>query len=222
MSFTIIQCAQRSPEWFQARLGRITGTSANDLQATIKSGEAAARRDLRLRLICERLTGQSQEDGYVNPAMMRGIDCEPLARAAYEAKTGELIEETGFLSHDELMAGCSLDGHIAHFQGIVELKCPKSSTHLRYLRAGILPPEHVGQVTHNVWISGAKWADFCSWDDRFPPELQFLMVRVLREDLDVAGYEKRARAFLAEVDTELAAVRTMSDLRGTLELVAKE
>jgi hypothetical protein len=124
-AFAVIDAPQRSPEWFAARLGRLTGSRAADMLATIKSGEAAARRDLRMQLVCERLTGQSQEEPFVNAAMQRGIDCEPLAFAAYEAQTGQVVNRTGFLAHTGYMVGCSLDGHVGDFEGLVECKCPQ-------------------------------------------------------------------------------------------------
>src|SRR5512138_1556915 len=115
-SFRIVDAEQRSPAWFQARVGRLTGSRAGDMLATIKSGEAAARRDLRTQLVCERLTGQVQEEAFIDAAMQRGIDCEPLAFAAYEAHTGTLVQRSGFLAHDTHMAGCSLDGHVGEFE----------------------------------------------------------------------------------------------------------
>lgn len=199
-NFAIIDAPQRSDVWFQSRAGRVTGSRAADVLATIKTGEAAARRDYRMQLVTERLTSQPQEDGFVNAAMMRGIELEPLAFAAYEAVTGNLATRTGFLSHVTHLAGCSLDGHVDDFAGIVELKCPKSSTHLRYLHEGVVPKEYIPQVTHNAWISGAEWVDFLSYDDRFPADLQVFYVRVLAKDLDIEKYEKSALAFLAEVD----------------------
>lgn len=185
----------------------MTGSAARDMLSRIKSGEAAARRDLRLRLLTERLTGIPQEDGYVNAAMQWGIDNEGAAFAAYEALTGNMPRHTGFLQHPELMAGCSLDGDVDDFAGIVELKCPKSATHLGYLRSGVLPAEHLPQVMHNLLISGAAWADFLSFDPRFPEPLQVFYVRVERDDLDLTSYEISLRAFLGEVDSELADVQ---------------
>ena len=61
MSFSIVNAPQRSPEWFAARAGRLTGSMAGDMLATIKSGEAAARRDYRLQLALERLTGNIEQ-----------------------------------------------------------------------------------------------------------------------------------------------------------------
>ena len=174
--------------------------------------EAAARRDLRLRLVTEILTGEPQEDVFVNAVLQRGVDGEPLARGAYEAFSGHLVQESGFLSADEMAVGCSLDGHVGNFEGIVEIKCPKSATHLRWLRQDGVPFEHMPQITHNLWISGAAWCDFVSWDDRFPPELSLLVRRVCAADLDIDGYARKAAAFLEEVQTEVAALRGLGVL----------
>jgi hypothetical protein len=206
VTFTIIEADQRSPEWFAARVGRLTGSVASDMLATIKSGEAAARRDLRTRLVVERLTGQPQEDGYINGAMQRGIDLEPAAFSAYEAETGNVVRRTGFLSHAALLVGCSLDGDVDNFTGIVEIKCPKSATHMGYLRAGELPANHRPQILHNLWVTGAQWCDFVSFDDRFPPHLQLFVARVPRVEIEVLAYEKCALAFLSEVEAEYQSV----------------
>jgi predicted phage-related endonuclease len=205
--FDIVTAEQRSPEWFAARLGRLTGSRAADMLATVKAGEAAARRDLRAQLVCERLTNTLQEDGYVNSAIQRGIDCEPLARQAYEALTGEVAHQTGFLAHRTLAVGCSLDGHIGDFAGILELKCPKSATHLAYLRAGQVPATYIPQITHNLWVSGAAFCDFLSFDDRFPVGLQTCLIRVERNEQYIASYALAASLFLAEVAAEVEAVK---------------
>jgi hypothetical protein len=203
----IVLCAaQRVPEWYLARVGRLTGSCAGDMLARIKTGEAAARRDLRVRLVCERLTGESQEDGFVNAAMQHGIDTEDAAFSAYEAHTGLIAQRVGFLAHDTLMAGCSPDGVIGAYDGILELKCPKSATHLKYLKASALPSDYLPQITHNLWISGAAWCDFVSFDPRFPPSLQFFRVRVERDQTAIDAYELMARTFLSEVEQEIAAL----------------
>lgn len=208
--FTVIDAEQRSPAWFAARLGRLTGSRASDVLATIKSGEAAARRDLRMQLVCEILTGQSQEDAYINQAMQRGIDCEPMAFRAYEGKVGELVERTGFIAHDEHRIGCSLDGHVGDFEGLIECKCPKSATHFRYLRDGGVPKEHVPQMLHNLWVTGAQWCDFVSWDDRFPPNLSLFVVRYQPIEAEIQTYANKALVFLQEVELEVASVRGLA------------
>jgi predicted phage-related endonuclease len=203
--FSIIDAPQRSPEWFAARAGRLTGSCAGDMLATIKTGEAAARRDLRTRLVVERLTGQPQDDPYINPVMQWGIDHEADAFAAYEALTGHLVRRTGFLRGDEHMVGCSLDGDVDDFAGIVEIKCPKSATHLGYLKAKDVPANHKPQLLHNLWVSGAQWCDFVSYDPRFPEHMQLFVCRVPRVEIEVRSYAGAAERFLEEVDNEYAA-----------------
>lgn len=215
-NFTVDTSEQRSEAWFAARCGRLTASCAKDMLATIKSGEAAARRDLRVRLMCERLTGQPQEDVFVNDVMRRGIDLEPDAFAAYESRTGQMAQRVGFLAHAEHLAGGSPDGVLGDFDGLVELKCPKSPTHLSYLRAGTVPAEHLAQLTHLLWLTGCAYIDFLSYDPRFPSELQTFLVRLKRSDVDLGAYEKAALKFLAEVDTEVTAMRTVTALPAVL------
>ena len=216
---TIHECEQRSEQWYALRAGRVTGSCAADMLATLKGkGEAAARRDLRYRLVVERLTGIPQDDanGYVNAAMQRGIDLEGAAIEAYEAATGALVRRTGFISHDELAAGCSLDGDIDGCTGILEVKCPKSATHLATVRSGEVPSFWMPQIVHNLWVTGAQWCDFVSFDDRFPPELSLIIIRLPRVAADLAAYELVLRQFLAEVDAEFEAVETLRNMRRTL------
>jgi len=198
----ILTTEQRTDGWFKARLGYFTASRAADMMATIKSGEAAARRDLRTQLVLERITGVSQENGYVNADMQRGIDKEPDALAAYESLTGRLVQPVGFLAHDTLLLGCSPDGIVGDFEGGLELKCPKSATHLGYLKAKALPKEYLQQIAHSLLVTDARWWDFVSFDDRFPPSLQVFHVHVERVEAEIASYELMARAFLSEVDRE--------------------
>ena len=217
--FTIIDAEQRSEMWLAARAGRVTASRAAAVLAKIKSGEAAGRRDYRCQLVVERLTGQPAEDGYTNKEMQRGIDLEPAAIGEWEVNSGLIARRTGFLQMNDHMVGCSLDGDINNFEGILEVKCPKSATHLEYLKAARLPPEYVPQCTHQMWVTGAQWLDFVSYDDRLPEGLQYFCVRVYREEFkkEFEAYEPELMKFLAEVDAEVKAlshrVRRMPPLR---------
>jgi hypothetical protein len=97
--------------------------------------------------------------------------------------------------------------------GVVEVKCGKRATHLEFLRTGEMPREHLIQLTHQIWITGAEWGDYVSFDDRFPPPLQLGLVRVERGELDLRLYELNVRAFLGEVDRELAEVSALARQR---------
>lgn len=207
---------QRTPEWYALRVGKLTGSCAGDMLATIKTGEAAARRDLRLRLVCERLTGQSQDDAYVSREMQRGNEMEAAALAAYETLTGQIALVVGFCDHDTLPAGCSPDGYVDGWTGLVSLKAPKTATQVRYIRGGRMPAEYVPQMLHEFWITGAQFYDFVSYDDRLPAPLDVFHVRTLRDEAAVEDYARKAKAFLAEVDAELDAIRTLTNLSGRL------
>lgn len=203
--FTEIVCEQRTPEWFAARAGRLTGSVAKVLGMKLKSGdEPAARRDLRTRLALERLTGRSLEDDYDNPDMKRGRELEPEAIAKYEAETGDLVTRSGFLAYRDALLGCSLDGHTGEFEIVVEVKCPRPANHWAYLQAGTLPPEHKLQIVHNVLVSGAAGADFCSYCPQFPSSLQFFRVRYMPTHTELESYLLIATQFLREVDDEHA------------------
>lgn len=213
MKFTIFTHPQRSPEWFAARAGRLTGSMAAVLTARGKgNAESVGRRDYRLQLALERMTGLPEDgNGYVNDAMQRGIDLEPVAFAAYEAATGFMVRSTGFISSDDVLVGCSLDGDIENFDGIIELKCPKSSTHLNYLRApSTLLDAYTPQVIHNLWVTGAKYCDLVSFDDRLPKALRMCKVRIGRDESAIQAYESTAKQFLAEVERELDALQAMA------------
>ena len=210
-AFTIVDAPQRSDAWFAARVGRLTGSVAGDMLAKIGKGEAAGRRNLRLRLVLERLTGRPQENGFVSPAMQAGLDREASAYAAYEALTGDVAQRTGFLSHVEHMAGCSLDGHLGDFAKLVSIKCRQPAAHLEFLRSGKIPADAMAQIRHELWITGADEHDYFSWNPDFPESLQSRIVTVTRMVADIGGYEREALAFLTEVDTELQAMWTMAD-----------
>jgi hypothetical protein len=197
--FLLSDHPQGTPEWRAVRAGRATGSRACDVLAKIKTGEAAARRDYRVQLVTERLTGSPQDEGYVSKDMQWGTEQEPYARMAYEEATGEIVQEAGFAYLPDIAAGCSVDGFIGT-EGIFEAKCPKSATHINYLLQAKLPREYVPQVTHNLWITGRAYCDFVSFDPRFPENLRMLRVRVERAELDIEGYETELALFLAQVD----------------------
>jgi len=216
--------AQRSPEWYALRCGKLTASSAADVLTVGKAGaEAVARRDLRLKLACERLTGIPEPGGFISDEMQRGIDKEADAVAAYEAKSGLLVDTSvGFMELERLtaslsgvtqselvMAGYSPDGVVG--DGLVECKCPKTSTHLGYLRdPGSLAKKYAAQAWHGLWVSGASWLDLVSFDDRLPSHLSLVVVRVLPEK--VPDYALAATLFLNEVSAEVDALNALKEI----------
>jgi len=215
VSYAVLDLEQRSPEWMAARAGRLTGSVAADAMRTMKSKPkefTAARKHLRMRLALERITGRPQEREFTTAAVQHGVEREPIALARYEAMSGEVLTRVGFLSHNEVLAGCSLDSAVMPGQrivGIVEAKCPESATHFEYLRTRMIPYDYRWQCLHNLWVSGADWCDFISFDDRFPEDLQYLCVRLERDPKEIREYEIAVCRFLAEVDEEVDEVNKL-------------
>lgn len=204
MNFTVVEVPQRSEAWFACRLGRVTGSVAADMLSKPKNGkgESAGRRNLRVRLALERITGRSLESSFQSRWMQQGIDREADAALHYEALTGRFLSTTGFLRHDSLMAGCSLDGHVGDFEGIVEAKSPIPAVHLDYIRTGRIPGDYYSQVIHNLFISGAAWCDWISFNPDFPEPLQLKLVRVERNEPEMVAYQLALSLFLSEVERE--------------------
>ncbi len=203
----VVDCLQGSPEWFLARAGLATASRFADVMATIKTGEAAGRRNYRTDLVVEQLTGRGL-DGFTNKAMQQGTEREPLARLAYEAETGNIVREVGFVRHDAMKAGASPDGLISTDGGL-EIKCPERSAHLRYLQQAGEPPEYKWQIVGEMWICELAWVDFVSWNPEFPDHLQLIVRRIPRDEKAVAELSANVEIFMREVDEEVARVNTI-------------
>lgn len=219
-NFAVIDEPQRSVAWFAARLGRLTGSVAGDMLAKIKTGEAAGRRNLRLRLVLERITNKSQESDYVSPAMLAGIEREESAFAAFESLTGNVAVRTGFLMHLTQMAGASLDGHMGDFETLLSIKCRQPAAHFDFLRSGTIPSDALAQMRHELWITGATAHEYFSWNPDFPLACQSRLVTLRRADAEISAYEDAALTFLAEVEREMLALRTITDTQTVLKEAA--
>lgn len=200
---------QRDADWYAARIGKATASRFKDAIAALKSGDPAqAQRDYVTELVVERLTGQRVQK-YVTAAMQWG-DHEPEARTAYERATGTSVEETGFVAHDTLLAGCSPDG-LVDWDGLIEIKCPyNSAVHIETLLRG-MPDEHIPQVQGQMWITGRQWCDFVSYDPRMPEPLQLHVQRIQRDPGFIADLEARITIFLQQVGTQVEALRRLAE-----------
>jgi len=200
---------QRDADWYAARIGKATASRFKDAIATLKSGAPAqAQRDYCTELVVERLTGQRAQK-FVTAAMQWG-DHEPAARAAYERTTGISVEETGFVAHDTLLAGCSPDG-LVDWDGLIEIKCPwNTAVHIETLLNG-MPAEHIPQVQGQMWITGRQWCDFVSYDPRMPEPLQLHIQRINRDPSFIADLEAKVTSFLQQVGTQVEALRRLAE-----------
>jgi putative phage-type endonuclease len=194
-----IQLEQGTDEWKQARLGYISASNFDAVMAKIKSGEAATRRDYKIRIVTERLTNQIQ-DSFSNSYMEWGIEQEPFARMAYEAHAGVFVEKTGFWKHPEIpYVGCSPDGLVGD-DGLIEIKCPKSTTHIEYLLNKKLPKTYFWQVHGQLWVMNRQWVDFVSFDPRMPENKRLFVFRVNRDEEVINEMKEGVIAFNKECE----------------------
>ena len=202
----VLDFPQGSAEWLQSRAGRVTASRIGDVMAKIKTGEAAARKDYKAQIVAEILTGRPQESSFTNEAMQWGTATEPAARTAYEAISGTLVDTVGLVLHPAIdRAAASPDGLAG--DGLLEIKCPKTATHLQYLLAGVAPAQYQLQMLWQMACTERAWCDFVSFDPRLPEDLQLLIVRFERDDKRIAEIETEVRLFLSEVDETIAKLK---------------
>ena len=193
---------QGSPEWHQARLGKVTASRISDVAAKIKTGWGASRAKYMGELIAESLTHEPTPS-FSNAAMQHGTDTEPQAAAAYAFYTDAELELVGFVDHPKIdQAGCSPDRLIGK-DGLVEIKCPQTSTHIDTLLSGSIPKKYIDQMQWQMACTKRKWCDFVSFDPRMPPETQLFIQRVERDKERIKELEEMVVEFLTEMNEKI-------------------
>lgn len=205
---TVIECEQGSREWTDMRSGLVTASRAADVVAMLKKGgEKAERRDYRSELISEILTGHPYPQSAAFARQVQwGIEQEPFARAAYEMQRGVLTDTPGFVLHPTIPRfGASPDGFVGD-DGLIQIKCPTTATHLNWILAGTVPTEHCPQMLAEMSCTGRDWCDFVSFDPRLPAHLQLFVRRYERDENLISALEKEVIHFTAELDGIIAAL----------------
>lgn len=193
---------QGTEEWLAARLGKVTASRMDDLMSRTKTSYGASRANYMAQLIAERLTGKPTES-YTNGAMQWGIDHEAEARAAYEFFREAQVTEVGFLLHPTIVeSGASPDGLVGD-DGLVEIKCPNTATHIDTLLTSQVPGKYIKQMLWQMACTGRKWCDFVSYDPRMPERLRLFVMRVELNAEEVKRMETEVLAFLAELNDKI-------------------
>lgn len=210
---------QRSSEWHAERAGRITASMMHVVmlerdRAPFKSGPRKgqpkpppkALTDYAYQLAAERLTSKPRKQVKA-AALLWGTELEPVAVAAYQARTGEIVTPCGFITHPlHNFIGASPD-FLVNDDGGGEIKCPESSeVHLETLLTG-LPKEHIEQIQGGLWVTGRRWWDFISFHPDFPPDLRLYTQRIPRDDDFIAKLESACLEMEADVQTILSTIQ---------------
>lgn len=203
-----IDLVQGTDEWLAIRLGRVTASRVADVIARTKTGPSASRANYMAELVAERLTGARGET-FTNASMAWGTDNEAEARLAYEFRTDATVDQVGFIPHPSIeMSGASPDGLVGA-DGLVEIKCPNTATHIETLLTGVIPGKYETQMLWQMACTGRAWCDFASFDPRLPEEMRLFVKRFDRDDKRIAEMEEHVREFLFDLDTT---VRRLSEL----------
>lgn len=212
----IVDCEQRSPEWFEARLGKVTASRVGDAMDTLKNGNPGMKRKNYARqLLAERITGvKAEAEFYVNKAMQWGTDHEDEARNLYAFQTDADGEDVGLVLHPWIDNAAASPDWLVGSDGLVEIKCPNSTTHLDTLLANDVPTGNLLQIHFQMICTERDWCDFVSFDPRMPGEMSMFIKRVHRDTNIDDQINLSIEAFLDEVDAAESAIRdryTMSE-----------
>lgn len=203
---------QGTAEWKAERAGKATASKIADIIAKTKSGPAASRMNYLAQLVAERLTGQPSE-GFTNAAMQHGTATEPEARDAYAFATDADVQQVGFIPHPSIeWSGASPDGLVGD-DGLVEIKCPNTATHIETLLGGSIDRKYVVQMQWQMACTGRKFCDFVSYDPRLPASMSLFIKRVDRDDILIAELEKEVRSFLSEVANTVSSLQSKYELK---------
>ena len=208
--YDFVNLIQGSDEWKLARLGKVTASRIADVVAKTKTGWGASRTNYMAELLVERLTGIPTA-GYENDAMKWGTATEPEARMLYTLEKGAGVNEVGFALHPTIaMAGCSPDGMIGD-DGLIEIKCPNSSTHIETLLGKRVPEKYEKQIQFQLACTGRQWCDFVSYDPRMPEPMRLFVKRVERDASQILYLERKAMEFLEELVNKLVELKELYD-----------
>lgn len=145
---------------------------------------------------------------FQNAAMKTGTEQEPFARAAYEGKTGIMVEEVGLFVTDDGRFGCSADG-LCGDDGVLEVKTMVGTETLFKAVAYGDISAYRDQCLAYLWLLGRKWVDLVLW----MPDLNEMVIRrIERDDDEIQALEDDLMAFLALVDEKV--VKLQSALSG--------
>jgi putative phage-type endonuclease len=193
---------QQTPEWHAARLGKVTASRVADVMRVTKSGPSKDRARYMGELIAERLTGVAAAR-FVSKDMEWGTATEPEAVTAYEFLHNVICKPVGFVGHPKIaMSGASPDRLVGE-DGLLEIKCPATHTHIETLRGAPIDGDYVMQMQWQMACTDRLWCDFVSFDPRMPIDMQLHVTRVARDATMIARLESGVVAFLGDVDAAI-------------------
>lgn len=147
----------------------------------------------KARSLARQRVGGVEQDIYTNAAMRLGNEQEPVARQAYEDRTGFMVQEVGFAYTEDRKFGCSVDGLIQR---------PQNSHRLRLWEGKTI-------VSSDTLFDSVIEGDITEWVDQCLFNMWLLTAEAIELYLHVYDLPKLSRVIVIERDEEaLAALET--------------
>ena len=196
---------QGSPEWKKARAGKVTASRAKDARDKLKSGAASGKQiAYACQVALERLSGQPADATFENWQMREGHVQEPIARAAYERRTGNLVDEVGAFATDDDLFLYSPDGLIDD-DGLLEVKSLFSPERIMTIVGNGDTSDFEDQCMFGLWLTGRQWIDLVVW----VPSLNHMVIkRITRDEDAIEALEADLMAFARLVTQYETTLRT--------------
>jgi len=170
---------QYSEEWWALRKGRFTASLAKKLITPTGKMSTQSNEEIG-RMIAEHMGWQEPDRAPDTEWISRGSEMEDEARMWLDVVIDDTVDLVGIITDEERPFSASPDGALVNDEGLipVEIKCPKPSTHIKWLLAGGLPDDHKAQVHFQMALIGSPYAVFMSYH----PEMEPLIVHVDADD----------------------------------------
>jgi hypothetical protein len=201
----IIECEQRSEEWFRAHIGIPTASMFAEvmMQGRKKGEPSATRAQFVRRKAGELITGQPDPRNYTNANMQRGIEMEDEARTKYQfLNPGLEVQRVGFIHN--LKAGCSPDALLGG-KGMLEIKTTFPDLLLDHHNRQEFPPEHRPQCQGQLWVAERDWVDLIIY---WPGVMPFI-IRAERDEPYIKEIETAVNQFNFDVAEQVERYRKM-------------
>jgi hypothetical protein len=190
---------QQDGNWWNDRLGKLTGSRMAGAMNFLKSGkESTERENLRYEIVAERISN-TFADKYVTSDMAWGTDQEAAAKEAFENLTGLIVTDVGFIDHPRInFCGVSPDGFVSD-GCLIEVKCPKTKTHMRMwpVKASL---RNTSPRCCSRALAPARMSGLSRTTPGWARERTCLSKSTARRPEEIAEVEKAAEQFLAECD----------------------
>lgn len=189
---------QRSEEWFEKRLGVITGTGLKKIL-----GSEKIRSNYFYEVLAERLSNEANTE---EDAMSRGARLEEEAIKAYEASKNVQVERVGFtMRNDSRWIGNSPDGLInvnGKYTKALEIKCLSSANHIKAYLTNKIPEEYIAQgIQYFLVNDDLEELDFVFYDPRIS-KIPFFTITVKRKDIEkeIEDSAKLVKEFISQIN----------------------